>query len=174
MRVFLLPCWEGGPVSGAGAVCPLTASRCRGLPGNPRPKSGSEALLSRPHGGCPPHPGAVVGVEAHVGAVSAGRPRPGVRPGRERVAAVGWGGSAIIRVRAVIHAGPHVHAQTSLGLLLDLEKDKMKILKTYYWQTRNGQVSLKQQLFYPSYQVGVKIRVKLKGNTQENKALNRN
>ena len=124
---IVLPCWEWSPVSGAGAVCPLAASGCRGLPWNPGSERGSEALLSWPHGGCPPHSGPVVWVEAHVGPVPAGRPRAWVRPGREGVPAVGGGGPAVIRVWAVIYAGPHVHAQASLGLLLDLVEDKMRI-----------------------------------------------
>ena len=57
----------------------------------------------------------------------AGRPRAWVGPGREGVPAVGGGGPAVIRVRAVIHAGSHVHAKASLGLLLDLVEDKMRI-----------------------------------------------
>ena len=150
---MFLPCWEGSPVSGAGAVCPLAASGCWGLSRHSGPEPGSESLLGWPHGGGSPHPGAVVGVEAHVGPVPAGRPRAWVRPGREGVTAVSWGGPAIIRVWAVIHAGSHVHAQASLGLLLDLLKDKMRILweENFKFQTLS---SLTQTSTLQSYLVG--------------------
>jgi len=51
--------------------------------------------------------------------VTAGR--SGARPGArgEGVPALG-GGSSVVTVVAVVHAGPHVHPQASLGLLFDL------------------------------------------------------
>jgi len=51
--------------------------------------------------------------------VTAGWARPGPGPGRQRVAALG-GGPPVVAVVAVVHAGPHVHPETSLGLLFDL------------------------------------------------------
>ena len=51
--------------------------------------------------------------------MTAGWARPGPGPGRQRVAALG-GGPPVVAVVTVVHAGPHVHPETSLGLLFDL------------------------------------------------------
>ena len=70
--------------------------------------------------------------------------RPGPGPGRQRVAALG-GGPPVVAVVAVVHAGPHVHPETSLGLLFDLQEERVVILarrkETLQYST---EVSLKQ------------------------------
>ena len=58
--------------------------------------------------------------------MTAGRAGAGPGPGSEGVPALG-GGPSVVAVVTVVHAGPHVHPEASLGLFFDLREESFNI-----------------------------------------------